>query len=105
VVDVDVGMPASRSWLHVTYRPFAISAIVPFAVGASQPRAIISEAKHFGCVNSSAVNPEVGVSLGGAVAKGKLLRWGQGRRSPTGPTQVPLAMIDKRPSLVAELLR
>lgn len=39
------------------------------------------------------------------VAKGTLLNWEQGRRRPTGPAQVLLAMIAKRPSLVAELLR
>ena len=39
------------------------------------------------------------------VAKGTLLNWEQGRRRPTGPAQVLLAMIDKKPSIVAELLR
>ena len=39
------------------------------------------------------------------VAKGTLLNWEQGRRRPTGPAQVLLAMIDKKPSLVSELLR
>ena len=39
------------------------------------------------------------------VAKGTLLNWEHGRRHPTGPAQVLLAMIDKKPSLVAELLR
>jgi len=39
------------------------------------------------------------------VAKGTLLNWEQGRRCPTGPAQVLLAMIAKRPSLVSELLR
>jgi putative transcriptional regulator len=39
------------------------------------------------------------------VAKGTLLNWEQGRRRPTGPAQVLLAMIEKKPSLVAELLR
>ncbi|OSZ63746.1 transcriptional regulator [Sphingomonas sp. IBVSS1] len=39
------------------------------------------------------------------VAKGTLLNWEQGRRRPTGPAQVLLAMIAKRPSLVGELLR
>jgi len=39
------------------------------------------------------------------VAKGTLLNWEHGRRRPTGPAQVLLAMIDKKPSLVAELLR
>ena len=39
------------------------------------------------------------------VAKGTLLNWEQGRRQPSGPAQVLLAMIAKRPSLVGELLR
>lgn len=39
------------------------------------------------------------------VAKGTLLNWEHGRRRPTGPAQVLLALIDKKPSLVAELLR
>jgi len=39
------------------------------------------------------------------VAKGTLLNWEHGRRQPTGPAQVLLAMIAKKPSLVAELLR
>jgi len=39
------------------------------------------------------------------VAKGTLLNWEQGRRRPTGPAQVLLAMIARRPSLVGELLR
>jgi putative transcriptional regulator len=39
------------------------------------------------------------------VAKGTLLNWEHGRRHPTGPAQVLLAMIAKRPSLVTELLR
>jgi putative transcriptional regulator len=39
------------------------------------------------------------------VAKGTLLNWEHGRRHPTGPAQVLLAMIAKRPSLVGELLK
>jgi putative transcriptional regulator len=39
------------------------------------------------------------------VAKGTLLNWEQGRRHPTGPAQVLLAMIAKQPSLVSDLLR
>lgn len=38
------------------------------------------------------------------VAKGTLLNWEQGRRQPTGPAQVLLAMIARKPSLVTELL-
>jgi putative transcriptional regulator len=36
--------------------------------------------------------------------KGTLLNWEHGRRQPSGPAQVLLAMIAKRPSLVGELL-
>jgi putative transcriptional regulator len=39
------------------------------------------------------------------VAKGTLLGWEHGRRHPTGPAQVLLALIAKKPSLVSELLR
>lgn len=39
------------------------------------------------------------------VAKGTLLNWEQGRRRPTGPAQVLLAMIARRPSLVREFLK
>lgn len=38
------------------------------------------------------------------VAKGTLLNWEHGRRHPTGPAQVLLAMIERRPSIVQELL-
>lgn len=39
------------------------------------------------------------------VAKGTLLNWEHGRRRPSGPAQVLLAMLAKRPALVGELLR
>ena len=39
------------------------------------------------------------------VAKGTLLNWEHGRRQPSGPAQVLLAMIARKPSLVSELLR
>jgi len=42
-------------------------------------------------------------SIGGA--KGTLLNWEHSRRQPTGPAQVLLAMIAKKPSLVRELLQ
>ena len=37
------------------------------------------------------------------VATGTLVNWEQGRRSPTGPAQVLLAILAKKPSLVKEL--
>jgi len=39
------------------------------------------------------------------VAKGTLLNWEHGRRSPTGPAQVLLALIAKKPSVVQNLLK
>lgn len=38
------------------------------------------------------------------VAKPTLLNWEQGRRRPTGPARVLLAMIARRPSVVQDLL-
>ncbi|MCB2012410.1 MAG: helix-turn-helix domain-containing protein [Geminicoccaceae bacterium] len=38
------------------------------------------------------------------VAKGTLLNWEHGRRSPQGPAKVLLALVAKRPSIVQELL-
>lgn len=45
---------------------------------------------------------EFALSIG--VPKATLLNWEHGRRRPTGPAQVLLAMIAKKPSLVRELL-
>lgn len=38
------------------------------------------------------------------VAKGTLLNWEQRRRTPQGPAQVLLALIERKPSVVQELL-
>ena len=38
------------------------------------------------------------------VAKGTLLNWEHGRRIPTGPAQVLLALISKKPSVVQDFL-
>lgn len=38
------------------------------------------------------------------VAKGTLLNWEQGRRTPQGPAQVLLALIERKPSLVKDIL-
>lgn len=38
------------------------------------------------------------------VAKGTLLNWEHGRRTPNGPAQVLLALIARKPSVVQELL-
>jgi putative transcriptional regulator len=61
-------------------------------------------------VNVAAIRARTGLSQAAfarsiGVAKGTLLNWEHGRRRPTGPAQVLLAMIAKRPSLVGELLR
>ena len=61
-------------------------------------------------VNVAAVRASTGLSQAAfarsiGVAKGTLLNWEHGRRQPTGPAQVLLAMIAKKPSLVGELLR
>lgn len=60
-------------------------------------------------VDVAAIRASTGLSQGAfarsiGVAKGTLLNWEQGRRRPTGPAQVLLAMIARRPSLVGELL-
>lgn len=61
-------------------------------------------------VDVAAVRARTGLSQAAfarsiGVARGTLLNWEQGRRHPTGPAQVLLAMIARKPSLVSELLR
>lgn len=61
-------------------------------------------------VDVAAIRASTGLSQGTfarsiGVAKGTLLNWEHGRRRPTGPAQVLLAMIARKPSLVSELLR
>lgn len=61
-------------------------------------------------VNVAAIRASTGLSQAAfahsiGVAKGTLLNWEQGRRHPSGPAQVLLAMIAKKPSLVSQLLR
>lgn len=60
-------------------------------------------------VDVAAIRASTGLSQGAfarsiGVAKGTLLNWEHGRRRPTGPAQVLLAMIAKKPSIVSELL-
>lgn len=55
-----------------------------------------------------AIRSSTGLSQGAfarsiGVAKGTLLNWEHGRRRPTGPAQVLLAMIARQPSLVKDL--
>ena len=61
-------------------------------------------------VDVAAIRASTGLSQSAFVrsiarAKGTLLNWEHGRRQPTGPAQVLLAMITNKPSLVSELLR
>ncbi len=61
-------------------------------------------------VDVAAIRASTGLSQGAfarsiGVAKGTLINWEHGRRRPTGPAQVLLAMIARKPSLVSELLR
>ncbi len=61
-------------------------------------------------VDVAAIRAQTGLSQSAfarsiGVAKGTLLNWEHGRRQPTGPAQVLLAMIARKPSLVSELLR
>jgi len=61
-------------------------------------------------VGVAAIRASTGLSQGAfarsiGVAKGTLLNWEHGRRQPTDPAQVLLAIIAKKPSLVSELLR
>lgn len=61
-------------------------------------------------VDVAAIRAKTGLSQSAfarsiGVAKGTLLNWEHGRRQPSGPAQVLLAMIAKKPSLVSELLR
>ena len=61
-------------------------------------------------VDVAAIRAQTGLSQGAfaksiGVAKGTLLTWEHGRRHPTGPAQVLLAMIARQPSLVREILR
>jgi putative transcriptional regulator len=61
-------------------------------------------------IDVAKVRASTGLSQGAfaksiGVAKGTLLNWEHGRRRPTGPAQVLLAMIARRPSLVKELLQ
>lgn len=61
-------------------------------------------------VNVAEVRQQTGLSQAAfaksiGVAKGTLLNWEHGRRHPTGPAQVLLALIAKKPSVVQDLLQ
>lgn len=59
----------------------------------------VAQIRHSTGLSQSAFARSIGV------AKGTLLNWEHGRRQPTGPAQVLLAMIARKPSLVMDLLR
>lgn len=80
-----------------------------FAHGRKKAGAIVHQVA-VPAVDVAAIRASTGLSQGAfarsiGVAKGTLLNWEHGRRRPTGPAQVLLAMIAKKPSLVSELLR
>ncbi len=60
-------------------------------------------------INVSAIRAQTGLSQAEfarsiGVAKGTLLNWEYGRRTPNGPAQVLLALIARKPTVVQELL-
>ncbi len=60
-------------------------------------------------VDVAAIRARTGLSQGAfarsiGVPRATLLNWEHGRRRPTGPARVLLALIDRRPALVSELL-
>ena len=82
------------------------------AVALAQGKDVGAKVHHVDvpAVDVAAIRSRTGLSQGAfarsiGVAKGTLLNWEHGRRRPTGPAQVLLAMIEKKPSLVTELLR
>ena len=61
-------------------------------------------------INVAEVRAKTGLSQAefarsSGVAKGTLLNWEHGRRSPTGPAQILLALISKKPSVVQDFLK
>ena len=60
-------------------------------------------------INVSAIRAQTGLSQAEfarsiGVAKGTLLNWEHGRRTPNGPAQVLLALIARKPTVVQEFL-
>ncbi len=60
-------------------------------------------------INVSEIRAQTGLSQADfarsiGVAKGTLLNWEHGRRTPNGPAQVLLALISRKPSVVQDLL-
>lgn len=65
---------------------------------------------HLPDVDVSAIRARTGLSQAEfarsiGVAKGTLLNWEQGRRQPSGPANVLLALIERNPSVVRELMQ
>lgn len=79
-----------------------------FAKG--QPGSALVHAVEVPSVDVARIRQKTGLSQSAfarsiGVAKGTVLNWEQGRRHPTGPAQVLLALIEKKPSVVQELLQ
>ncbi|MFZ4068398.1 MAG: helix-turn-helix domain-containing protein [Phenylobacterium sp.] len=60
-------------------------------------------------VDVAAIRARTGLSQGAfarsiGVPRATLLNWEHGRRRPTGPARVLLALIDRRPALVTQML-
>jgi len=82
------------------------------AIAFSEGKDTGARVHHFAVptINVAQVRASTGLSQSAfarsiGVAKGTLLNWEHGRRHPTGPAQVLLAMIARKPSVVTELLR
>lgn len=62
-----------------------------------------------GTIDVGAIREKTGLSQSEfarsiGVAKGTLLNWEHGRRTPQGPAKVLLALVARRPSIVQDLL-
>ncbi len=71
-------------------------------------RAIVHEIS-LPAINVAEVRARTGLSQSDfaksiGVTKGTLLNWEQGRRTPQGPAQVLLALIERNPSVVRDML-
>jgi hypothetical protein len=72
--------------------------VIDAATGALLSSIVATDTTNTGPASTGLSQGAFARSIG--VAKGTLLNWEQGRRRPTGPAQVLLAMIARRPSLV-----
>jgi putative transcriptional regulator len=81
---------------------------IAFASG-KETGAIVHKIRMPSVINVAQIRAQTGLSQSEfaksiGVAKGTLLNWEHGRRQPTGPAQILLAMIARQPTIVAELL-